>query len=487
MAKVLIIDDDSSVCGMLSTMVERIGHEATALFTLREGLAQVLSRTFDAVFLDVRMPDGNGLDLLPKIRGAPRPPEVIVMTGAGDPDGAEIAIKNGAWDYLEKPLSPKKIVLSLSRVLQYREGLNKARKSPLVFNREGIVGSSPSIRACLAAVAQAACTEANVLITGETGTGKELFARAIHTNSSRANGNFVVVDCAALPQTLVESSLFGYEKGAFTSADSSKDGLIKQAHRGTLFLDEVGELDFSLQKAFLRVLQERRYRPLGAKLEVESDFRLVAATNRDLHEMVEKGHFRKDLLYRLSATAIDLPALRSRPEDTKDLVLHYVPRICDSYRTATKGIAPDFLDSLCRHHWPGNVRELLHTLEGSVAEAGDEPTLFSKHLPTPIRIQVARASVAAAAKTQGHPEAPASPALAQPQALPAYRDYRETALAEAEHGYLLRLICLTDGSIKDACRISGLGRTRLYTLMKKHGISRYGWRQSPHPAGLSLV
>jgi two-component system NtrC family response regulator len=332
------------------------------------------------------------------------------------------------------------------------------------------------IRACLDSVAQAADSEANVLITGETGTGKELFARAIHENSPRADKNFVVVDCASLPEQLVESALFGHKKGAFTGAEKSASGLIKQADGGTLFLDEVGELTLTLQKAFLRVLQERRFRPVGSNKEVESNFRLEAATNRRLDQMVKKGQFRNDLLYRLQGVNIELPPLRERPEDIEELVVQYMTKICRSYGSEIKGISPDFFEALCAYKWPGNVRELISTLEGAVSEARHEPTLFVKHLPTYIRIHIARAS---ADKRPKDHLIKSSKKSASPLSIPPrYRDFRESVLAEAEKKYLQNLIAFTHGSVKKACQISGLGRTRLYTLMKKNRISRYGWPSS---------
>ena len=323
MANVLIIDDDTDVRGVIAQMVTSLGHEATQAWTLKEGLAMASSTAFDVVFLDVRLPDGNGLEALPELHGTPSSPEVIIITGFGDPDGAEVAIKSGAWDYLEKPFSPKKIALPLKRIIQYREDVKKARKPAVALKTEGIAGGSPQMKACINALAQAANSETNVLVTGETGTGKELFARAIHANSSRAEMNFVVVDCAALPETLVESALFGYERGAYTGAVKSQEGLIKQADGGTLFLDEVGELTPSIQKSFLRVLQERLFRPLGGSMEVQSDFRLVAATNRNLDQMAETGAFRRDLAYRLQSFNLGLPPVRERIGDIKDLVLEF--------------------------------------------------------------------------------------------------------------------------------------------------------------------
>jgi len=468
MAHVLIIDDDEMMCDMLSTMVRQMGHDATSASTLQDGLAVSAAEDFDVVFLDVLMPDGSGLEALPRIREAPSSPEVIIITGFGDPDGAELAIKNGAWDYLEKPSSIKAMTLPLVRALQYREE-KKARKPPVALNREGIVGNSPPMRVCIDMVAQAANSDANVLITGETGTGKELFAYAIHNNGPRADKNFVVVDCAALPETLVESMLFGHERGAFTGADRAQDGLIKQADGGTLFLDEVGELPLSMQSSFLRVLQERRFRPIGGKQEIESDFRLVVATNRDLDRMVKEGQFRKELLFRLRSFTIELPPLRKHPEDIKELALYYAAKICERYGTETKGFSPEFFEALDAYDWPGNVRELVNTMERAIAAARQDPILFPKHLPTHIRVDVARASISRATPAEGgHREG--GPLTT----LPNLRDFRENAIAEVEQHYLHDLMALTGGNIQEACKVSGLSRPRLYALLKKYHITRSG-------------
>jgi len=250
MSRILIIDDDKSISKMLSNLVGQMGHEATSRHTLATGLDEMVVGAYDVVLLDVQLPDGSGLDILPQIRKSPSNPEVIIMTGYGSVDGAEIAIKNGAWDYIQKTDSPQKIILPLKRVIQYRNEVQKARPAAVALKLEGIIGNSSPMRACFNLLAQAASGMANVLLSGETGTGKELFARAIHENSERCRRNFVVVDCAALPETLVESLLFGHKKGAYTGADASRDGLMTQADGGTLFLDEVGELPAQLQKVF---------------------------------------------------------------------------------------------------------------------------------------------------------------------------------------------------------------------------------------------
>ncbi len=462
MANILIIDDDKGMCFTLTELVKHTGHEATCAYTLSDGLNKAYSGSFDVVFLDVMFPDGNGLNVMHRVREAPSAPEVIIITSRGDPDGAELAIKSGAWDYIQKPSSIKEIKLQLLRSLQYREE-KRAKKPPVALKREAIVGSSPQMRACLDILAQAAVSDGNILITGETGTGKELFALAIHHNSSRLNKNFVIVDCAALPETLVESLLFGHEKGAFTGASKTQEGLIKQADGGTLFLDEVGELPMHVQKAFLRSLQEHRFRPLGGKREIKSDFRLVAATNRDLDKLVRHGHFRKELLFRLRSLALFLPPLRERPKDIKELAMYHVTRLSDHYGTGTKGFSPEFFDTLAAYDWPGNVRELFNALERAISAAHHEPTLFPTHLPTHIRIKIARASI----KNKDDKKRTSKGISGISGPPPELRDFRETM----EKKYLQDLHALTNGNIKEACRISGLSRSRLYVLMKKYEIS----------------
>jgi two-component system NtrC family response regulator len=466
MGNVLIIDDDELFCEMLSEMVTDMGHGVKFTHSLNEGVVEAINGSYDVVFLDVRMPDGSGLRALPKIRELSDPPEVIIITGAGDPDGAELAIVNGAWDYIEKQSSIKRMTLPLVRALQYREE-KKTRKPAVALKLDGIVGDSFKMQACFDVVAHAADSDANVLIFGETGTGKELFARAIHANSSRSSKNFVVVDCAALPESLVESALFGYEKGAFTGADKPQVGLIKQADGGTLFLDEVGELPLIMQKAFLRVLQERRFRPLGARQEVESNFRLLAATNRDLDQAVAEGTFRKDLLFRLRSLSLNLPPLREHLEDIKDLVLYHTDKLCESYGIPQKGFAPEFFECLLAFDWPGNVRELINTLDRALAEARHEPTLYPNHLPSYIRIQAARNTV-----TRETPELSPATAASAGVNLPKLRDYREAAVAQAEREYLKELMVLANNDLQEACRISDLSQPRLYALLKKHRISR---------------
>jgi two-component system NtrC family response regulator len=311
-----------------------------------------------------------------------------------------------------------------------------------------------------------------VLISGQTGTGKEIFARAVHTNSLRSNASLVVVDCAALPQTLVESLLFGHEKGVYTGADKAREGLIAQADGGTLFLDEIGELSPEIQKVFLRVLQERKYRPVGGRRELPSNFRLVAATNRNLDEMVADGKFRKDLLYRIRTTHIALPPLRDRSGDIKKLTTHYLSVISERSGKGCKGMAPDFMETLNAYTWPGNVRELINAMEAAIANAEPETTLYARHLPQDIRLRVIRSTI------ESHQDRSVSVDAAQPlnadvfkPRLNTFKAFRKTALFKVEKQYLQALLDQSQNNLDKSLDISGLSRSRLYDLLKQHNLS----------------
>lgn len=467
MAKVLIIDDDKSVCQSLAAKIKKQGHSVATAADLKNGTNLACENAFDVVFLDVFLPDGNGLEKLPDIRNTASRPEVIIITGAGDPDGAELAIKNGAWDYLEKPFAHSDVVLQLARALQYRE--EKVNSGAcLSLKREGIIGSSPSMNACFDLIAQVAQSDVSVLLTGETGTGKEVFANLIHQNSRRADKSFVVVDCAVLPANLIESTLFGHVRGAFTGANISQDGLIKQADGGTMLLDEVGDLPLPLQKKFLRVLQEHRFRPVGGKREIRVDYRLIAATNRDLDQMVNEGKFRSDLLFRLRTFNIHLPPLHQRRGDIPELAVYYVRKICERNKIPIKGFSPEFFQVLNAHKWPGNVRELVNTLERAVAAAMQSHILFPKHLPDSIRAKILRASIG----KDKQPDAEPVVDFDEPGELPTLKQFRDSNMEKLERKYLENLMVLTKGNTNKACQRSGLGRARLYQLLKKHSVKK---------------
>ncbi|WP_029897028.1 sigma-54-dependent transcriptional regulator [Desulfohalovibrio reitneri] len=467
MAGVLIVDDDMQLCKALGKVMESMGHSAATAGFLSQGLDLCRRRSFDVVILDIRLPDGSGLDALPAFRECPDKPEVIILSGSSDPDGAELAIRSGAWSYIPKPPTLSKIRLPVERAIEYRRH-KLSRSAEFSLDRCGIVGQSRALTACLDQVAQAARSDANVLVTGETGTGKELIARALHVNSARAKGPFVVVDCASLPDNLVESTLFGHQRGAFTGADRASPGLIREAHHGTLFLDEIGELPLVMQKAFLRVLQERRYRPVGGGPEVESDFRLVAATNRDLDEMVSRWAFRQDLLFRVRTILVEVPPLRERGGDVRPLAEHALARMPNGQG---KHLSPEFLEALGRYHWPGNVRELMNAVQSAAAASGGQAVLSPAHLPMDIRVHLARTSISGG----GRSEEEGGPG--EPESLPTLRETRERAMEEVERQYLLDLLAATGGVVEESCRVSGLSRARFYALLKKYGVSRKAFRE----------
>jgi two-component system, NtrC family, response regulator len=468
MASVLVIDDQESICALLSLGIKREGHQVVCVQTLEEGLRQAREGAFDVVLLDVNFPEGSGLDVLPQIKGAPSSPEVIILTGASDPDGAELAVKSGAWDYLQKRSSLQALNLSLRRALEHRA--SKARTgSPVALETRAILGSSSAIKTCFDFIALASSTDASVLVTGESGTGKELVARAIHQNSPRAQGNFVVVDCAALPPALVGSLLFGHLKGAFTGADQAQEGLVTHADGGTLFLDEVGDLPLSEQRSFLRVLQEKCFYPVGGTREVHSDFRLICATNRDLDAMVQQGRFREDLLFRLRTLAKTLPPLRERHGDVQEIAFHHVAQLCEADGVMQKGFAPEFLLAITAYTWPGNVRELLHALEGALSAARHAPILLPHHLPTNIRAKLAR--VTASETDPAPPWSIGSPTAPPSEACQTWQAFRKKAVEAAEKTYLQSLISQSGGQIETATDISGLSQPRLYALLRKHGLS----------------
>ncbi|CCK78831.1 sigma-54-dependent transcriptional regulator [Desulfobacula toluolica] len=460
MASVLIVDDDPIFCAPFVGYMKKLGHQCRVAQNFSDGLGLAQEFYVDVVFLDVILPDANGLEGINNFIDAPSSPEIIIITGKSEISGAEMALKNGAWDYLEKPPSYDDVKLTLKRALQFR-------KNKIVFdaqdrlNTDFIIGENIKLKKCMDIVAKVIKTEGNLFITGETGTGKDLIAKAVHENSKRAAANFVTVDCTNLPDNLVESLLFGHLKGAFTGAVTHSDGLVKQADKGTLFLDEVGDLSGPAQKSILRVLQNKKYRPLGLKTEVECDFRLISATNRDLRKMVEEGRFRKDLYYRLVTYHIHLPPLRERLDDIKLLTRHYIAKICDQFGIHTKDVSRDFVETLILYDWKGNIRELISVLHSSIANAMNEHKLNPHHLPVEVRIYC-RQKKMAANKSLGR--GGQENLEMEDVKFPCLKEFRH--LNESQ--YLDSLIKLSKGNIERACHLSGVSRSGLYHLLEKH-------------------
>jgi len=482
MTKILIIDDDVEACETMVSLVTRLSYTADMAHTLQNGLRLARNNDYDVVFLDVYLPDGNGLDILPSLKLHHDPPEIIILTGKGNPDGAELAIQGGVWDYLLEPTSIRDITLTLDRALKYRKEKQGTPSQETAIFKE-VVGSCPEIKASIALTAKAASLDSNVLITGETGTGKELFASIIHNNSTHSSGNFVVVDCTSLTESLVESTLFGHVKGSFTGAQLDRQGLIKTADGGTLFLDEVGEMPLAIQKVFLRVLQERQFRPVGAVKEQPSNFRLIAATNRDLDKMVENGQFRNDLLFRINTMRIHLPPLRQRTSDIEELATVRVGQLCEKFGLKFKKFGDDFIPTLIEYSWPGNVRELFNILERSVIDAGKENTLYAMHLPRNLRIQVAKAQISQitgsdTTQQTDDKEEPSVNTLVHAVGQKIFEDIFDSPLLPlkefkntAEKTYLSELIRQCNGNIQKIMQISGLSRSHFYALMKKYDLT----------------
>lgn len=463
MKKILIIDDDEQVCKTLAKVFSGEKHTVSYHQTLKDGLSKIFSDDIDVVFMDVNLPDGNGIEAIKTIKQRFNAPEVIIITGDEDIDGAELAIRSQAWDYIFKREPNKIFKFALNRSLEYRKQ-KQSQQTGIKINRDSIVGKSQQISFCLDQVSKAAANDLSILITGETGTGKELFAKSIHINSRRSEADFVVVDCATLPENLVESSLFGHVKGAFTNADSNKKGLMTMADKGTLFLDEIGELPLNIQGKFLRALQEKKFRPVGGKTEVTSDFRLVCATHRDLKNMVSKNLFREDLFFRIYSMNIHLPSLENRKNDIQELVENHLSRKKMLSKEDSYTVSQELIEELQAYEWPGNIRELINTIDLVCSNAGPGSILFPYHLPGSIRAHNIRKKFKVKG---GKPSQITQPYTINESEIPLkFNDHFE----KLKHDYLQTLIRITNGNIKEACTTSGLSRGHLYRLLKQHNI-----------------
>ena len=461
MADVLIIDDDQLICNILAKMMERTGHETRYALTGKHGLELAKNGMFDIVFLDVKLPDANGLELIKTIKSAPSSPEIIIITGDSDPDGAEMAINSGAWNYLEKPFLRQELNLQVSRVLQFRKEKGKV-STPGVLKRNGVIGESEEIKLCLDQVSIAAYSDVNILIFGEQGTGKELFAKTIHLNSDRCENNFVVLDCSAINVNVVENMLFGHKQGAFPGAINNKAGLIKRADNGTLFLDEVSQIPLQIQKSFLRVIETLTYTPVGGNKDKTSNFRVIASTSQDLDKLSDQGKFRKDLLFKLKGITIPLPCLKEMKKDIIKIALFYIDLYCKKYKIETKGVSPEFIDIIGAYEWPGNVRELINAIDKAIASAKNEPTLYSIHLPSYVKAKVIKSLFTQSTKNKK---------VSSKNYINGKFPLLKVSMENAEKEYLARLLSYTNGNVKKACDISGVTKSRMYARLKKYRIN----------------
>lgn len=469
MARILIIDDDQMFCSVLRKLLQRNGHSVDCSHTLQHGFDALLPE-HEIVLLDVRLPDGSGLEAIEKILSSPQQPEIIVITSSAELVGASFAVRSGVWDYIEKCAPLDHVEASVAHALKRRRE-RIAAAVPRV-RPEWLVGASPNFVSCLDRASNVATADASVLIRGETGTGKELFARVIYSLSQKKNAPFVVVDCAALSVNLADSVLFGHVRGAFTSADQDQEGLIAAANGGVLFLDELGELPISIQKSFLRVLQEQKYRRVGSAIETTSRFRVLAATNRNLEEMVATGSFRQDLLYRLNTVTINIPSLRERNGDVELLAQYFLEQHLEREGGERKTLSSAFLQALGQHSWPGNVRELRNAIDAALINAGTASVLFPADLPSYIRVENAKRQYEKEPLTLSCDMNPVDhEADASRGEMLAWREHKLAAVAHSAKIYFENILDKSQGDLRLASNMAGMSLPNLYATLNKYKIA----------------
>lgn len=448
---ILVVDDEQETCDLLEMSLGRHGFKVTTSTNAQGALELVAEHDFDVVLTDLQMPSMSGLDLCERVLGTRPDMPVVVITGQGSLETAIGAIRVGAYDFITKPVDPKLLFLSVSRAIQHRRLSDEVKRLRQAVDGEStadrIVGQSGAMRRVYELIGRVGESDASVLIHGETGTGKELIARGIHTRSRRKNGPFVAINCAAVPHSLLESELFGHARGAFTDAKAQRTGLFVQATGGTLFLDEIGELPIDVQPKLLRALQERKVRPVGANQEIPFDARIVAATNRNLEDEVYEKRFREDLYYRVNVVKIDVPPLRERGGDVLHLAQHFLKQFAERNGKASLELSTTGAEKLMAYNWPGNVRELENCMEHAVALARfDQITV--EDLPEKIRAYRAERFVVAA------------------------NDPTEiVTMDELERRYILRVLALVGGNKSRAAQVLGFDRRTLYRKLERYGAA----------------
>jgi DNA-binding NtrC family response regulator len=461
--RLLIVDDEPDMLENVSRILGKAGYECLTAAEPRKALALMESERPDVLLTDLKMPGMDGLTLLRRAHEVDSRLPVIIVTGFATIESAVEAVKEGAFDYLPKPFSADQLKLAVDRALAQRrlavENLRLREQLRGTYGFENIIGRSPAMAQVFELVRKAARSEANILIIGESGTGKELVANAIHLSSTRSAEAFVPVDCASLPEPLLESELFGHEKGAFTGAVKTKPGLIEVAHRGTLFLDEIGELPVGLQVKLLRALQERQIRRVGGTRQIDVDVRLVSATNRDLREQVVKGQFREELYYRINVIPIPLPPLRERKGDVTLLAHTFLKKYGQGREVPLRGFEPEAIQILEHYAWPGNVRELQNVIERACVLAEGE-TISARDLP--VHLSISPAAVGGAQ----------IPSLAGKN-LP-LKEAKAQWMTQLEATYLAELLRRHDGNVSQAAKAAGIDRKTFHRLINKYGIRESG-------------
>lgn len=447
MHNILIVDDESGIRQSLQGVLEDEGYQASTAESGEAGLEILSKKPFDVVLLDIWLPGIDGLETLEKIKESEDPPEVIMISGHGTIETAVRATKLGAYDFLEKPLSLDRTLILVKNAAEAKRlrGENRDLKKQL-FKRGEIVGDSVPMKALRQQIALMAPTNGRVLIFGESGTGKELVARAMHAQSARHEAMFVEVNCAAIPEDLIESELFGHLKGSFAGASGDKEGKFQKADGGTLFLDEVGDMSLKTQAKVLRTLDEQRFTPVGSDESLSVDARVIASTNKDLEEEISIGNFREDLFYRLNVVPFYVPPLRDRKEDIPLLARHFLKEFAAAYSRRSRDISDEAVDALIRYSWPGNVRELRNVIERIVIMNPTVPRLERKHLPPLVHRESARRAFGEFSTLH--------------QARAAY-----------ERDYILKKLDENHGNISRTAEVLGLERSHLYRKMKTLGIA----------------
>lgn len=444
--RLLVVDDETNVRVSLEGILKDEGYSVETVATGEECLHALQRKVYDVVFLDIWLPGKDGLAVLEEMRIKGSSPSVIMISGHGSIETAVQATKLGAFDYVEKPLSLEKILLVLEHALKEKRLEEENRSLRDIFHRENaMIGSSVPMQALRQQIQYAAPTEGRILIYGENGTGKELVARHLHLRSARADKPFIEVNCAAIPDDLIESELFGSIKGAFTGATESRKGKFELADQGTLFLDEVGDMSLKTQAKVLRVLEEQRFHPVGSNEVVEVDVRVIAATNKNLEQKIEEGVFREDLFFRLNVIPFEVPPLRERKEDIPDLIDHFSEHFCRKYGKAPKKVSRAAMDKLQTYRWPGNVRELKNTVQRLIIMMPKDEIL-----PLDLPISILKNNVNCSGE----------------KGRPTWQKARE----EFEREFILRSLIENDGNISRTAAAIGMERTHLHRKLKAYNI-----------------
>jgi two-component system response regulator AtoC len=462
MSRILVVDDEANLRKVLAAILRKDGYEVAVAENGEQALAEFEKNGADVIISDLVMPKLGGMDILNRVRASRDDVPVIIITAHGTVDSAVEAIKAGAFDYITKPFEHSEIRAVVAKAARTQEA-NQGHVAPDGSARKSIVGAGARMDEVFKIIDKVADTPSTVLITGESGTGKELVATALHQGSSRRDKPLIKINCAAIPKDLMESELFGYERGAFTGAVSSKPGRFELADGGTLFLDEIGEVPLEMQVKLLRVLQESEFERVGGIKTTHVDVRLIAATNRDLEKETEAGRFRKDLFYRLNVVPIVLPSLRDRADDIPQLVVHFIEKYNKRLNKKIEGISDEALGLLQAWPWPGNIRELENLMERVLLFA-DGPRIEAKDLPEGVRGGI----TTAASQPTGNTPAPGETPL---------KDFLKQKQAEIEKSFIVQALAKTEGNVTRAAKLLQISRKSLQTKMKEFGLRD----ESPSP------